>query len=418
MMDFNMEKPTKKRDCKEDEHRSGIDSLPDEIALDIFSRLSVTSLMQSRFVCRYWKNFSFDQNLVSLHLSQAGKRDPLLIFHSDFPIRNQLCFAELFGTDAAAEGIVKKISTPFSASMPEFTVVGSCNGLLCLFDSLYKDAVYIYNPFTRDYKELPKTRQYDEETVVCGFGYHPETNQYKVIKIVYYWIVNFGYPRARSRIRTSHNSKSEVFVLSLGGNAWRNIGEAPYFIQRRSQGALFTCGRLHWQTRGGSKNVRGLVIISFDLADEKFHEVPRPDFSCVADGHTYHLANLKGCLSAIVYKYGSKELEIWVMKEYNVQESWIKEFKIGANLPDSPSTNLLQPVRIWRSSVHRALVRILCILENGKILMEYSAGKLALYDVLSGRYKDITFKGMPSVFQTVVHVGSLNQIDVPIIGNM
>nr|XP_017252133.1 PREDICTED: F-box protein At3g07870-like [Daucus carota subsp. sativus] len=383
-MDFSMEKPTKKTDCEEDEHRRGIDSLPDEITLDIFSRLSVTSLMQS----------------------------------SDFPIRNQLCFAEFSGTDDDAQGIVKKISTPFSASMPEFTVVSSCNGLLCLFDSLYKDAVYIYNPFTRDYKELPKTRQYDEETVVCGFGYHPETNQYKVVKIVYYWIVNFGYPRAHSRIRMSRNSKSEVFVLSLGGNAWRNIGEAPYFIQRRPQGALFTCGRLHWQTQGWFKNVRGFVIISFDLADETFHEIPRPDFSRIADGHRYHLADLKGCLSAIVYICRSKELEIWVMREYNVKESWIKEFRIGANIPDSPSTKLLQPFRMWRNSLHRALVRILCILENGEILMEYSVGRLALCDVLSGTYKDITFKGMPSIFQTVVHVGSLNLIDFPVICNM
>ena len=52
---------------------------------------------------------------------------------------------------SAVKRIVKTISIPFSGSMPEFTVVGSCNGLLCLCDSLYKDAVYIYNPFTNYY---------------------------------------------------------------------------------------------------------------------------------------------------------------------------------------------------------------------------------------------------------------------------
>ncbi|KAK1375043.1 hypothetical protein POM88_031236 [Heracleum sosnowskyi] len=237
-MDFNMEKPSKKSDYKlqEENQRNGMDSLPHEIALDIFSRLPITSVMQSRFVCRSWHKLSLDSDLVSLHLSQVEKRNPLLIFHSDFPIRNQLCFAE------------------FS----------------------------------------------------------------------------------------------------------------------------------------------------------------RPDFSSVADGHSYHLANLKGCLSAVVYKYGTKELEIWVMKEYNVKESWIKEFKIGANIPESPSTKLLQPLRIWRNSSHRALVRVLCILESGEILIEYRVGRLALYDVVTGRYKDITYKGLPSIFQTVVHIGSLNQIDLPI----
>ncbi|KAL8145699.1 hypothetical protein AgCh_003735 [Apium graveolens] len=77
----------------------------------------------------------------------------------------------------------------------------------------------------------------------------------------------------------------------------------------------------------------------------------------------YLLASLSGSLSAVVYKYGlHRDLEIWIMKEYNVKESWIKEFKIGG---------------------------------NGEILIEYKVGKLALYDVANGIYKGITFKGMP-----------------------
>ncbi|KAK1353728.1 putative F-box and associated interaction domains-containing protein [Heracleum sosnowskyi] len=415
-MDFNMEKPSKKRKCKlqEDEQTNGLDSLPTEIALDIFSRLSMTSVIQSRFVCRSWQNLSHDRNLVSMHLSQVAKRDPLLMFHSDFPIRNQLCFAEFSGDDHDAKGVVKKISIPFSASMPEFTVVGSCSGLLCLRDSLFKDAICIYNPFTNYYKDLPKTRQYDDEIVLCGFGYHPETKQYKVVKIVYYLIADIQDSRVR-RIRTRRRSKSEVLVLCSGNNKWRNIGQVPYYLERRSQGALFTNGRLHWLTRGVYGNVRGLIIISFDLSDEKFHEVLRPDFSSAADGHNYLLASLKGCLSAVVYKDElQRDLEIWVMKEYNVKESWIKEFKIGGNVPESPSTKLQQPLRIWRNTCIRESARVLCILRNGEILIEYKVGKLALYDVVSGRYKDITFKGMPRIFQTVVHYGSLNQIDLPV----
>ncbi|KAK1353729.1 putative F-box and associated interaction domains-containing protein [Heracleum sosnowskyi] len=416
-MDFNMENPSKKRNCilQEDEQRNDITSLPTEIALDIFSRLTISSLVQSRFVCRSWQILSRDRNLASLHLLEAARHDPLLIFHSDFPIRNQLCFAEFSDTDDDAKGIVKKFNIPFSASMPEFTVVGSCNGLLCLCDSLYKDAVYIYNPFTNDYKELPKTRQYDEELVVCGFGYHPETKQYKVVKIVYYWIVSIGdYPVRR--IRTPSCSRSEVLVLSLGVNTWKNVGQVPYNLVRRAHGALFTCGRIHWLTRGVYNNVRGLIIVSFDLADEKFHEVPRPDFSSPRDGRNYQLTSLKGCLSAVAYKYTTlyRDVEIWVMKEYNVKESWIKAFRIGGNIPKSPSTKLPQPLRIWRNSYNKALVRVLCILENGEILIEYEVGKLALYDVATEKFKEVTFKGLPSILRTVVHLGSLNQIDLPV----
>lgn len=152
-MDLNIENYNMKTKCKLEENQpaNGIENLTREIALDILSRLPITSLLQSRFVCRAWQRLSLDQNLVNLHLSQAAMRNPLLIFHCDNPIQNQLYFAELSDLN---EEKLRKIRTPFCASMPEFNVVGSCNGLLCLSDSLHSDAIFIYNPFTRDYKEL------------------------------------------------------------------------------------------------------------------------------------------------------------------------------------------------------------------------------------------------------------------------
>ncbi|XP_074365504.1 F-box protein At3g07870-like isoform X3 [Apium graveolens] len=369
--------------------------------------------MQSRFVCRYWHNLSLDQNLATLHLSQAVNRNPLLIFHSDYPIRNELCFAKIPASDDNEKGIVKKISTPFSASMPEFTIEGSCNGLLCLSDTLYKDALFLYNPLTRDYKELPKTRQYEEQTVVYGFGYHPRTKEYKAVKIVHHWIVNFADQYVRRR-PISGTSKSEVLVFTLGGSTWRNVGAAPYPLERRSHEPIFTNGRLHWVHFGVYDNVRGLIIVSFDLAKEKFYDVPRPDLSPI-DGRNYHLAILNGCLSAVVYGHGlRRDLEIWVMKEYNVKESWIKEFKFRSYVPESPCRKLQRPVRILRSNFPHKTLRVLCTLENGGILIEYKTGRLVVFDPETGKYEEITFKGMPSLFQTVVHFGSLNRIDLPI----
>ena len=162
------EKPVKKRNCKleDDEPRSGMESLPPDIALDVLSRLPITSLMQSRFVNRAWNMLSYDPNLVSMHLSRASKNKPCLVFHCDYPIRNHLYFVELSDLE---NGIVRKIQTPFSDVMSELGVIALCNGLSCLSDSLYGDPLYIYNPFTREYKELPKSRQCEDQEVVFGF---------------------------------------------------------------------------------------------------------------------------------------------------------------------------------------------------------------------------------------------------------
>lgn len=396
----------KKRSCKleGDQSRNEMERLPHEIAHDILSRLSITSIIPFRFVCRAWRTLSLDQSLANLHLSEAAKRDPFLIFRCDYPIQNQLYFFE-FSDDKS--GVAKKISTPFSTSMEEFNVVGSCNGLLCLSDSLYKDLIYICNPFTGDYKELPKTMQYEDQEVVCGFGLHPGTNEYIVVKIVYHCNrANSGFSPT-PRIRIPGHLKSDVLAFSLSSNAWRSIGQVPCLIERQYSQATFTNGRLHWLTRSMHQNIGGLLIVCYDLADERFHEVPRPNFS-VQNAHNYRLAELRGCLCAVVCMLG--ELEIWVMKEYNVKESWIKEFRMGAYLPELLLNQWSQSVGIWRNTFNRSEVRVVCILKNGEIMVEYKVGRLALYDPKTKRYNHLMFKGMPKMFQTVAHVGSLNWI--------
>ena len=61
---------SKQRNCKkeDDEPRSGMESLPHDVALDILSRLPISSLVQSRLVNRAWNVLSYDPNLVALNL--------------------------------------------------------------------------------------------------------------------------------------------------------------------------------------------------------------------------------------------------------------------------------------------------------------------------------------------------------------
>ncbi|THG20583.1 hypothetical protein TEA_028562 [Camellia sinensis var. sinensis] len=321
-MRLDTEIPSKKTKCKQendDQPTTGLDLLPREIALDILSRLPISSLLQLRFSCRSWQILSQDPHLPRLQFSRTAKKNPCLIFHCEYPLRNQLHFVE-FSDQDQENGIVRKIQTPFCSVMPEFNVIASCNGLLCLSDSLYSDPIYVYNPFTRENRELPKSRQFDDQEVVFGFGFHPVTNEYKVVKIIHHWN---GY----RRFRFCDHTQSEVQVLSLNTNNWRSIGKVPYPLDPRSAEALVN-GRLHWLTQPrrcpGVRHSRS--IVSFDLADEQFREIPRPD--CGSLNRTnYHLAALGGCLSAIVCCHYEK-FEIWVMKDYDVKESWIKEFKI------------------------------------------------------------------------------------------
>ncbi|PON46503.1 F-box domain containing protein [Parasponia andersonii] len=394
---------------EDDEPSNGFETLPWEIISDILSKLPISSLVQFKYVCRAWRLIGQDPNLLQLYGSRTAEENPCLVFHFDSPIRNQLYFVDFHGNCYRDEKqsqvlVVRKIQTPFCSSMPEYDVVGSCNGLLCLSDSLYNDSLYIYNPFMRDYRELPKTNRYPDQEVVFGFGFSPVTKEYKVVKVIYcYRDGNKGFFRHRSRSST----QSEVQVFTLGSSRWRSLGKVSHYLHHWP--AVLVQGGLHWMTCRPRYRT-GRNVVAFDLDAEEFREVSKPDAFGLRRCD-YHLATVRGCLSAAFYiSYG--KMEIWVMKEYGVKESWVKEFVIGSYTPKAIKQEVNKySINVSKFFVKGRTVRVLCVLKSGEILLEYKSRALALYDPESGKFKDLAFQGVPKWFQTIVHVGSLNQID-------
>lgn len=194
--------------------------LPREIILDILSRLPVTSLLQCKLVCRTWKHLAQDPLLVGMHFSRSGKNDLCLILHCDYPTRNQLYSIKL-SPHSKDNQRVNIIHVP---PLPKFDVLGSCKGLLCLCDSLTKNSLYIYNPFTRDYIELPKCLEFHNQDVVLGFVFHETTKEYKVIKVVYCKPLRSPFRGIQRRAGSIISPESEVQILelcaALRGEAW------------------------------------------------------------------------------------------------------------------------------------------------------------------------------------------------------
>lgn len=141
-MDSYLEKEeeTKRNKLEGAEPSCRIESLLRKLILDILSRLPISSLIQLKSVCRAWRMLSRHPDLISIHITRMAKNNPCLILHCDYPIRNQLYFVDI-PADYNKEEKVKRFHVPFRAAMPEFNVVGSCNGLLCVSDSSYHDPI-------------------------------------------------------------------------------------------------------------------------------------------------------------------------------------------------------------------------------------------------------------------------------------
>ncbi|KAF9589839.1 hypothetical protein IFM89_028774 [Coptis chinensis] len=208
---------------------------------------------------------------------------------------------------------------------------GSCNGLICLSDE--KTFMVICNPATNEYIEVPFNL--DEIEKITGwfnlsFGHDPHTDNYKVVRIdMYFSSASIGDP-----------GHCNVYVYTLGTKQWRRIQTPPY---RLAYGRTpYLNGSLHWVELGNISRwdhrrqfTNCKSIISFDLKSEKFQEVPWFTFPDSKLRRRRSVGVLQGCLSTYV-SYPDKGLtEIWLMKQYGVEQSWTKLFSI--NFPFLPS---------------------------------------------------------------------------------
>ncbi|XP_059645949.1 F-box protein CPR1-like [Cornus florida] len=84
---------------------------------------------------------------------------------------------------------------------------------------------------------------------------------------------------------------------------------------------VFISGALHWVAN--ERPASSYMIAVFDLGSEEYELVPTPEFS--DKNFTMNLDDLGGSL-CMYCGYFDYHVDIWVMKEYGIKESWTKLF--------------------------------------------------------------------------------------------
>ncbi|PIA54762.1 hypothetical protein AQUCO_00900977v1 [Aquilegia coerulea] len=205
------------------------------------------------------------------------------------------------------------------------------NGLLCFCSDAwsngsYKDFCfgYIYNPATQDC--LNKVH-----TVTPGFGFHESSKDYKVVQL-FYWFAQDG------------TTKSDGRVFTLGSKLWRRLENVP---------------KVHCCRVASSASINGYLHCFGFIAYPQFTILPQNE-----KGYYYprefKVMNLGGCLSICDGSYDD-HIELWIMKEYNVHESWTKYIVSRAYAVDGMPFTKVLPISIWK---------------NGEILLLYDSRML------------------------------------------
>ncbi|KAF7144625.1 hypothetical protein RHSIM_Rhsim04G0042300 [Rhododendron simsii] len=136
----------------------------------------------------------------------------------------------------------------------------------------------------------------------------------------------------------------EVEIYTLGEGFWRNIGNAPYGVK----------------------------------PSEQFRAVPGPSGFCGSQKEYMRLEVLQGCLSMCDFLDGD-HVDIWLMKDYGVKQSWSKDFYIVYMINETKIYDYYEPIMV---------------LESGLILMLVNEDSLLVYDPVLNAMRMFTYMGL------------------------
>ncbi|KAJ0017036.1 hypothetical protein Pint_09676 [Pistacia integerrima] len=368
---------------------------PLDVLIDTFYLLPVKTLLRFRALSKSFCSLIDGPDFIKHHLEHSLSTKSRLILI--------LKGLHLYTVDL--DSLDKAI--PFS-EYPESIwggteVFGSCNGLLALSNS--DQDFLLFNPSTRKLFKLPvEIIELPNDScirgfVFSGFGYDHVNDDYKVVRMVRF--------KQDEDDNIGWFSEYEVKVFSLKTNSWSRIKKLPNYLRfmfqfyfhlmhRRGYG-VYACGVLHWVLPRRPELGVGNLIVAFDLVDEEFRVLPQPDYGDNEKDFVLDVGVLEGRLS-VICNYNQVKVDVWVMKEYGVKESWSKLFSIERSRSIS-SFRFLKPLAYSKG----------CGDGDGrdKILLDVNGEKLVWYDWKRKRLKTVRIKGAPDSFGTFLCVESL-----------
>ncbi|OIT20413.1 PREDICTED: F-box/kelch-repeat protein At3g23880-like [Nicotiana attenuata] len=246
-------------------------------------------------------------------------------------------------------------------------IVGSVNGLICLKNA--KEYLLLWNPSIRKLKKVTSFVAAPTPTpgrYRYGFGYDELNDDYKLVSAFY---------------STNGRSDVKVNMYSLNSDhSWRRIDDFPDGVLLGS--AKSVDGKLHWITTGSCPGCNDRVIISIDLAGEKWGKLEQPCY-----GVEYFLL----WLGVLFCKYYERNcIDVWVMKEYGVKESWTRMYTIEFR-PDVENSVPSPP---------------LCMSDKGEIVLVFGS-TFMIYNPKDGLIRYLEVANIRFCIAGIVYIESL-----------
>ncbi|XP_026410084.1 F-box/kelch-repeat protein At3g23880-like [Papaver somniferum] len=201
--------------------------------------------------------------------------------------------------DDKLHNVIHSISyDPLSFSSNEFHLYGV---------EIESTETILWNPHSDEYKELPKSpnKSVDRIRSPYAFGYDYSAGYYKVICL------------------DDVDDGSSVDVYTIGPNLWKSTRIIPHRMYPVEEPGVLLNGVFHWL--GYMTDNYSDVIISLDISGKKFKALQPQKVSLEKKQCGLSAGVLKDCISVLC---SGINVEVRVMQDYGVQESWTRYYTI------------------------------------------------------------------------------------------
>ncbi|KAL3509486.1 hypothetical protein ACH5RR_028887 [Cinchona calisaya] len=370
------------------------DNLPEELLIEILTRVPVKSLICFTLVSKSWFALITNPNFIKSHITKIQQEkipnSPSLLlirrYTKDDKLEHYTLNPDEDGghdnggnsTQFALKSV--EIDFPFKSLIGYFRIVGTCNGLVCLSDDLFGTTkpIILWNPSVRKSVLSPAPTVNPPLPYMFVLGFGADLNRdYKVVRIVYHREGQFDYLLP-----------PEVEVYSLSTGFWRRIMnvDIKVCIADFLWSQAFANGAVHWiayHPRGSNNDTNGgsigSSILGFNMDNEVFNEIMLPDELAHDLATNLFITVYRGSLAVIKYHRGEDNgsCSIWVMKEYGSFESW---------------------TRLYAIDLVEGMEKVVGFRKNGDILVAKESKELVSYDPRTGVIEELGICGSTRSF--------------------
>ncbi|CAN7137465.1 unnamed protein product, partial [Brassica rapa subsp. narinosa] len=303
-------------------HRNSL-PVPDELAMEIFSRLPSKAIARCRCACKLWSSMLRRQDFTELFLTKSCARPQLLFACNDHSV-SKYVFILSPQPENPEENSYVVASNHLACFPSSYELFGCTNGFLCygakpILEGRINPAYVpvICNPSTGQSLILPTLKSRMRFGIESYLGYEPIAKEFKVLSM-------------ESSYVSGHSVRHQVLTLGTKKLSWRLV--ECCIPHRSSSQWICISGVLYYAARAVGSSVNSMVV-SFDLRSEKFSSVKFG--KAMPDSTT--LVNYDGKLGLLMsgdshdVSGARTSFELWVLRDAAKQE-WSKHVYV---LPSS-----------------------------------------------------------------------------------